>query len=98
VAEAEGEGGVEHGSCVKDTLERMRANPSSDWTVDDINRVCRDFGARCSPPSGGGSHFKISHPTQRDILTIPVRRPIKPVYIRKFVRFIDGLRDPNARG
>ena len=31
--------------------------------------------------------------TQRDILTIPARRPVKPVYIRKLVRFIDAVRE-----
>jgi hypothetical protein len=33
--------------------------------------------------------------TQRDILAIPSRRPIKPVYIRRLVRFVDQVR--NAR-
>jgi hypothetical protein len=44
------------------------------------------------PPKGGGSHYKISHPNQREILTIPSRRPIKPVYIRELVKFIDACR------
>ena len=26
------------------------------------------------------------------ILTIPAHRPIKPVYIRELVRFVDGVR------
>ncbi len=67
----------------------MRASPSSDWRVSDVETVCRAFGIRCVPPSGGGSHFKVSHPSQREILTVPFRRPIKPVYTRKLVRFID---------
>jgi len=40
------------------------------------------------PPSGGGSHFKVSHLSQDEILTIPARRPIKPVCIRKLVAFL----------
>jgi hypothetical protein len=40
---------------------------------------------------GGVSHYKVSHPAAREILTIPHRRPIKPVYIRKLVKLIDGL-------
>ncbi len=35
--------------------------------------------------------------SQREILTVPFRRPIKPVYIRKLVRFIDAVRDANAQ-
>jgi len=30
-----------------------------------------------------------------EILTIPSHRPIKPVYIRKLVQFIDALEDLN---
>ena len=69
----------------------MRANPAGDWTIEDIRAVCREYEARFTPPSGGGSHYKVSHPSQRDILTIPHRKPVKPVYIRRFVRFIDAV-------
>ncbi len=77
-------------------LDRMRSHPLSDWSILDVEKVCREFNVRCVAPSGGGSHFKVSHPSQREILTVPFRRPIKPVYIRKLVRFIDALRNPNA--
>jgi hypothetical protein len=69
----------------------MRANPRGDWTISDVVALCREHGVRCTPPSGGGSHHKMSHPAHRDILTIPSRRPIKPVYIRAVVRFIESL-------
>jgi hypothetical protein len=72
-------------------LDLMRQNPRGDWNVSDVEAVCRQRGLRCSPPSGGGSHYKVSHPTSREILTIPYLRPIKPVYIRKLVKLIDGL-------
>ena len=41
------------------------------------------------PPTGGGSHYKVSGPSSGQILTIPFNRPIKPVYIRALVRMID---------
>ena len=85
------------GAGLSDILERMRSNPSSDRTVSDVERVCRPYGIRCTPPPGGGSHFKVSHSSQREILTVPFRRPIKPVYIRKLVRFIDAVRGANAK-
>ena len=78
-------------SGVTDILEKMRANPTSDWTIADIEAVCRSLGIRCTAASGGGSHYKISHPSQRQILTVPSRRPIRPVYVRKFVRFVDAV-------
>jgi hypothetical protein len=72
-------------------LERMRRNPAADWTINDVEAVCREHGIQCMPPRGGSSHYKISHPSQREILTIPFRRPIKPVYVRKLVTFILAL-------
>ncbi len=72
-----------------DTLARVRSNPQGDWTVADVEAVCRQAGLRCSPPTGGGSHWKVSHPAVRDIPTIPARRPIKPFYIRRLVRMVE---------
>jgi hypothetical protein len=76
---------------MNDLLERMRRNPAGDWSIRDVEAVCKAHGIRCTPPSGGGSHYKVSHPGQREILTVPFRRPIKPVYIRKLVRFIEAV-------
>jgi hypothetical protein len=72
-------------------LDRMEASPAGDWTMADVEAVCREHQIRCSPPRGGGSHWKVSDATQRDILTIPQRRPIKPVYIRRLVRFVRAV-------
>lgn len=72
-------------------LDRMRSNPAGDWKIADVEAICREYGVRCAAPGGGGSHYKISHPSRRDILTVPSRRPIKPVYIRRLVRFIEGV-------
>ena len=74
-------------------LDRMRANPAGDWSIDDVAALCREHAIRCTPPSGGGSHWKVSDPMQRDILTIPYRRPIKAVYIRRLVRFVDLVKE-----
>ena len=74
-----------------DLLERMRRSPASDWTIADVVAVCTRHGVRCVPPSGGGSHYKLSHASQREILTVPRARPVKPVYIRKLVRFIEAI-------
>ena len=74
----------------KSLVARMRANPRGDWTISDVEAVCRTFGLMRSPPRGGRSHYKVSHPLLRDILTIPQRRPVKPVYIRKLMRFLDA--------
>lgn len=71
-------------------LDDMRRNPAADWSISDIEIVCSQYGIRCIPPSGG-SHYKISHASSHMILTIPARRPIKPIYIRRLVRFIEEV-------
>jgi len=79
---------------VSDILERMRRNPAADWMMRDVVTLCARHGLRCTPPSGGGSHWKVSHPAVAAILTIPFRRPINPVYIRALVRMIQTIRNP----
>jgi hypothetical protein len=44
-------------------------------------------------PKGGGSHYTVSHPALAEILTIPRRRPLLPIYVRRFVSFVDTVRD-----
>ena len=80
-------------------LEAMRRNAAGDWRIADVELVCRTFGVDCSPPGGGGSHYTVSHAKKVEILTIPARRPIKPVYIRKLTSYIDDIRsDEDEQG
>ncbi|BDV35194.1 type II toxin-antitoxin system HicA family toxin [Methylocystis iwaonis] len=73
-------------------LDEMRSRPAGDWRIDDIAALCREFGILCAPPRGGGSHYKVAHPRVAEKLTIPSKRPIKAVYIRKLVAFVDAVR------
>ena len=72
------------------TLERMRANPRGDWQIGDVEKACREAGALISKPASG-SHFKVRSDKRDDHLTIPARRPIKVVYIRKLVDFLTDV-------
>ncbi|MEQ8402297.1 MAG: type II toxin-antitoxin system HicA family toxin [Roseitalea porphyridii] len=72
------------------TIERMRANPKADWQIRDVERACREAGVVCKRPRGG-SHFKIGNPKGGRRLTLPARRPIKDVYIRQLVIFLDEI-------
>ena len=72
-----------------DLLERMRRNPAGDWQIKDIESLCGEWGLLFRPGKGT-SHCHAKHPAAREILTIPARRPIKPVYIRKLVRYIEA--------
>lgn len=71
-------------------LERMRANPR-DWRIEDVKTLCAAFALDLDSPPGG-SHYGIKHSSQRNRLTVPFRRPIKPVYVRKLVRYVDAVR------
>jgi hypothetical protein len=71
-----------------DLMERMRRNPAGDWQIGDVEALCREYGLLFRAGKGT-SHCHARHPSAREILTIPARRPIKPVYIRKLVRYIE---------
>lgn len=68
------------------TLSRMHANPLDDWRISDVQKVCRELGINCSPPSNG-SHYMVSSEQLRGGLPIPARKPIRACYIRDFVKF-----------
>nr|WP_304655355.1 type II toxin-antitoxin system HicA family toxin [Neorhizobium galegae] len=71
-------------------MEQTRANPRADWRIEEI--VSEELDISCAAPRSGSSHYKVSHPMMREILTVPFKRPITPVYIRKLVQFIDAVR------
>ncbi len=74
-------------------VENMRRNPAGDWTIGDVQKLCAGLEWQCLPPSGGGSHWKIAVPGSETILTIPAKRPIKAIYIRKLMELVKGYVD-----
>jgi hypothetical protein len=71
------------------TLEAMRANPR-DWRIGNLEAVAAAFAVNVRKRSG--SHVVFEHPRLAEALSVPARRPIKPVYIRRFVALIDAVR------
>lgn len=72
-------------------LERMRNNPNGDWSIDDLQRVCRSVpGIELNAPTRG-SHYTVSHPTLQEILTVPAHKPLKGVYVKRFISIIDSI-------
>ncbi len=41
-------------------------------------------------PGRGGSHVIFSTPGVREIVSVPAKRPIKPIYIKHFLALIDA--------
>jgi hypothetical protein len=77
-------------------LERMRHNPR-DWRIEDVKTLCNAFEIDLDSPSGG-SHYGASDLSREHALTIPFARPIKAVYIKKLVTFVDAVLAARATG
>jgi len=71
------------------TLAAMRANPG-DWRITSLEAVAAAFGVNLRKP--GGSHVVFEHPAVAEALSGPARRPITPIYVRRFVRLIETVR------
>ncbi len=72
-------------------LAAMRNNPRGDWRIEDLATVSRSIAGVLFLKPTGGSHYKVAHPRHAEILTVPARRPLKPVYVRRFVSMIDNI-------
>ena len=67
------------------TLAKMKVNPL-DWRIEGLKSVAEAHGLIIRQP--GGSHVVFRHPNGA-MLSVPARRPIKPIYVKKFVRLIE---------
>lgn len=66
----------------------MRNNPR-DWHIDDFEIVARAYGITVR--KSGGSHVIFQHPDSIIALSVPARKPIKPVYVHKFLELINEI-------
>jgi hypothetical protein len=71
------------------TLDAMRAN-SLDWRNESLEAVAAAHSVNVRQP--GGSHMVFEHPGIAELISVPARRPVKPVYVRRFVAFIEAVR------
>jgi hypothetical protein len=73
-------------------IQRMRTNPR-DWTLADLQAVARrnDITWR----HDGGSHC-IFMRADGKTLPVPARRPIKPIYVTKFLALVVAVPKENA--
>lgn len=73
-------------SRAEKVLEKMRRNPR-DWRIEDLVQVAAR--QRLQVRNDGGSHYIFSAPGVDLHLTVPSRRPIKAIYIERFLALID---------
>ncbi len=72
-------------------LLKMRNNPR-DWRIEDLQSLAASLNIECF--HDGGSHVIFRSP-YGEHLSVPARRPIKPIYISKFLTLIEDVRGKN---
>lgn len=66
-------------------LKGMRNNPR-DWRIEDLKAMAEHYGVTYDQT---GSHVTFRSSSGRRI-TVPAHKPIKPVYIPRFLLLIEG--------
>ena len=67
-------------------LQAMRANPL-DWRLEQLQTIAKQQGVDWR--HDGTSHCVFVRADGKT-LPVPARRPVKPVYVKKFVALIEG--------
>jgi predicted RNA binding protein YcfA (HicA-like mRNA interferase family) len=67
----------------------MKTNPK-DWKIEQLIPIASEFGFSARMPGKGGSHVTFRHSSGAR-LTVPAHRPIKPIYIKKFLALIEEV-------
>jgi predicted RNA binding protein YcfA (HicA-like mRNA interferase family) len=75
-------------SKIEKLLEKMRRNPC-DWRIEDLEALALRYGLEVRQPSG--SHAVFFHKATGKQLSVPAKRPIKPIYITAFIALLDEI-------
>ena len=68
-------------------LLQMKNNPQDNWRIDALKAIARRHGIEWRQP--GSSHVTFRR-ADGGKLTVPAQRPIKPIYIKQFIKFVEG--------
>ena len=74
-------------------LSKMRAN-QMDWRIEHLKSIARYFGIEYRQPGTSHVTFRTKF---GDKLTVPARKPIKPIYIKHYLKLIDELGEANEQ-
>ncbi len=69
-------------------LAQIRHN-SRDWRIEDLKRIADSLGIDYRQP--GTSHVTFSRCGYAPVV-VPAHKPIKPVYIERFIALVDTIR------
>jgi hypothetical protein len=73
-------------------LKKMRQGQVG-WRIEDLISVAEGNRLEWRRPGRGGSHVIFYADGVREIVSVPDKRPIKPIYVRHFVALIDTAKD-----
>lgn len=77
-------------------LQKMRRNKTG-WRIEELQTVAEENSVEWRRPGRGGSHVIFSAPGVREIVSVPSRRPIKPIYIKQFLALFDAAGEITTR-
>jgi predicted RNA binding protein YcfA (HicA-like mRNA interferase family) len=66
----------------------MHDNPK-DWRIASLETVAKKLDIQIRKT--GGSHVVFLHENSELVITVPAKRPIKPIYIEQFLALIDDI-------
>ncbi len=69
-------------------IKKMQEN-QKDWRIEQLIMLANYYDINVR--RGKGSHVVFEHDDWVDLLCVPEHRPIKPIYVKKFVAMINLL-------
>jgi hypothetical protein len=70
-------------------LTSLKANPKGDWKISDLQSLAERYRIDYRQP--GTSHVTFS--CEKGCLTVPAHKPIKAIYIKKFVEILEAIKE-----
>ncbi len=68
-------------------LTKMQNNPKGDWTPANLKTIAKAKGLTCR--QNGTSHAVFTN-KKGEHLTVPMHKPVKAIYIKKFIALAGG--------
>jgi len=70
------------------TIQKMRDNPTN-WQIAALETLAQQFDIQVR--KSGGSHVVFMHEDSALVVSIPAKRPIKPIYITQFIALVNDI-------
>jgi predicted RNA binding protein YcfA (HicA-like mRNA interferase family) len=75
-------------SKTKKNMLKMQNN-QKDWCIEDLEKLAKKYEMMVH--KRGGSHVIFDHPKCVELLSVTSKRPIKSIYIKKFLEMLDVI-------